>query len=405
MSENDSQEEKIILRVSILKNEYDINDKDDPDNLINLIMDNYGLTRPQIVAVLKKSNFKNKAIKPKSSTLLKHLIKLADAEKGEYFDLDSIFGPEEDEEGESSGDEQYKTAIDKTVFDKSMLDSSLNAQQSKSSKVRFQPKQKYKEPSSLPESSLMQLMQQNQLILQEIYKNKSDSIRSSREDNSDAYNSVSTSRSSEAKIHRWLGQYPSVKSQTFECLPKITDVGLSALREMNINFIIDSLEQALSSGSTRKLKTSVCEAIPRLHALSVTSGMQSQRKADVKNVIAFIDSHEMKQKNSDAPEYLEKKEIDSHIFMSNMYKAPPAVDTQRVRRPFGKANNSSNNFQNAPNQSGAPVKICIEYNDLNCPSQHDSRCENGLHCCSLHYEKRNITKTKHPKARCILKNE
>ena len=38
MTENNSQEENIVLKVSILENEYDISENDDADNLINLIL-------------------------------------------------------------------------------------------------------------------------------------------------------------------------------------------------------------------------------------------------------------------------------------------------------------------------------------------------------------------------------
>ena len=115
-------EDKIVLRINILNGEYDIQQSEDPDNLIELICESYGISRNYLVQVLKeKSGFKNKSVKPKAATIQKHLISLTNEfTDDQYLDADSIFncevpsGQNNDEDSGSSGDEMYKTAIDKT---------------------------------------------------------------------------------------------------------------------------------------------------------------------------------------------------------------------------------------------------------------------------------------------------
>ena len=295
----------------------------------------------------------------------------------------------------------YKTAFDFTLLNKTLNQSNEGEDKPPKSSTK-KPKKKvgFSEAKSLPDPALMmmQMMHQTTKMMSDLQLQR----KKEKEENLSAYNNVSTLNSNDLKLHQWISLYPTATCQAFDTIPKIGNISASALRELNLNFCVQKMESALDAHSNAVLREAVREIIPRLHALAVTAGLGQNRAEQLKSVIGYVDTFEYNQKNSKIKSYLTKVEIENHLTRKSLYwstsnsSTSSAGSTQRYRRAFAGNEHKPSEVANA--------KICADYNtDAGCRYGNAEKCDKGIHCCSIHYERFANTRTRHSKTTCKLR--
>ena len=410
--------EEILFEVRIGDTDYSIDSDMTPQEFFDTLQSATDMSYLQLISHFRKSlGWKNKAMKPKAQTAFEFAKSLATDENGKIADLrlvlksetgkktaenteESEEEEEEEDENDETLDEMYKTCFDFTLLNKT-LNQSANSEKaekkSKSSKGKKSKNVKFTESKSLPDTAFMmaKMMHQTTKLMSELQTQRN----KEKEENLSAYNNVSTLNSNDLKLHQWISLYPTSTCQAFDTIPKIGAIHSGALRELNLNFVVQKLESSLDKQSHSHLRETVREIIPRLHSLAITAGLGQNRVDHLKSVIGYVDTFEYNQRNSKIKSYLTKGEIENHLTRKSLYwsSTSSAGNTQRYRRAYSSENKHSNS------NDVANAKICNDYNsEAGCRYGNAEKCDKGIHCCITHFERYNTTRTRHPKTSCKL---